>query len=150
MPSQISSPSVVTVEPCHQLVKPHIHPTSFQTRIIDNMFKPLRLTYHLNPHPLDFLEYLPRFSGEDHVTDERHLEAFENFVDQFEIVHDDVTMRLFSKYLFRDVAVWFKSLRDDSIASWIEFSNAFLKHWGENKSFDQYLADFYAFRRGEE
>jgi hypothetical protein len=38
----------------------------------------------------------PHFSGEDHVTAERHVEAFENFVDQFEIVHDDVTMRLFS------------------------------------------------------
>jgi hypothetical protein len=38
--SQISSPFAVTVEPCHQLVKPHIQPTSFQTRIRDKMFKP--------------------------------------------------------------------------------------------------------------
>ena len=75
--------------------------------------------------------------------------AFEIFVDQFEIVHDDVTTRLFSKYLFIDVAVWFMSLRVDSIGSWIKLSNAFLKHWGENKSFDQYLADFYTLRRGE-
>jgi hypothetical protein len=149
-PSLISSPSVVTVEPCHQLVKPHIQPTSFQTRIRDKMFKPLRLPYHLHPYPLDFLEYLPRFSGEDHVTTERHLEAFENFVDQFEIVHDDVIMRLFSKYLFRDVVVWFKGLRADSIGSWIELCNAFLKCWGENKSLDQYLDDFNALRRGEE
>jgi hypothetical protein len=149
-PSQISSPSAITVESFHQLVKPHIHPTSFQTRIRDKMFKPLRLPYHLHPYPLDFLEYLPQFSGEDHVTAERHLEAFENFVDQFEIVHDDVTMRLFSKYLFGDVVVWFKGLGVDSIGSWIELSNAFLKYWGENKSLDQYLADFYALRRGEE
>jgi hypothetical protein len=78
------------------------------------------------------------------------LEAFENFVDQFEIVHDDVTMRLFSKYLFGDVVVWFKGLGADSIGSWIELCNAFLKCWGENKSLDQYLADFNALRRGEE
>jgi hypothetical protein len=78
------------------------------------------------------------------------LGAFENFVDQFEIIHDDVIMRLFSKTLFRDVAVWFKSLRVDSIGSWIELSNDFSKHWGENKSFDLYLADFYALRREEE
>jgi hypothetical protein len=114
------------------------------------MFKPLRLPYHLHPYPLDFFEYLPRFSGEDHVTAERHLEAFENFVDQFEIVHDDVTMRLFSKYLFGDVVVWFKGLGVDSIGSWIELCNAFLKCWGENKSLDQYLVDFNALRRGEE
>jgi hypothetical protein len=45
------------------------------------MFKTLRITYHLDPYPLDFLEYLPRFSRGDHFTAERHLEAFENFVD---------------------------------------------------------------------
>ena len=76
--------------------------------------------------------------------------TFENFVDQFEIVHDNVTTRLFSKSLFRDVAVWFKSLRADSISSWIELSNTFLKTWGENKSLDLYLVDFYALRREEE
>jgi hypothetical protein len=78
------------------------------------------------------------------------LGAFENFIDQFEIVHDDVTMRLFSKSLFGDVVVWFRSLGVDSIGSWIELSNDFLKYWGENKSFDQYLADFHDLRRGEE
>jgi hypothetical protein len=145
-PSQISLSSVI-IEACHHLVNTHVHPTSFQTRIKINMFKPLKLPYILHPYPLDCLEYLPCFSGEDHVTAERHLGAFENFVDQFEIVHDDVTTRLFSKYLFRDVAVWFKSLRVDSIGSWIELSNTFLRHWGENKSLDLYLADFYALRR---
>jgi hypothetical protein len=149
-PFHISSPLAITIEPCHQLVNPHDYPTAFQTRIRMKMFKPLRLPYLLHPYPLDFLEYLPWFSGEDHVTAERHLGAFENFVDQFEIIHDDVIMRLFSKTLFRDVAVWFKSLRVDSIGSWIELSNDFSKHWGENKSFDLYLADFYALRREEE
>jgi hypothetical protein len=78
------------------------------------------------------------------------LGAFENFVDNFEIVHEDVTMRLFSKSLFGDVALWFKGLRVDSIGSWIELYDAFSKYWGENKSFDQYLADFHALRRKED
>jgi hypothetical protein len=60
------------------------------------MFKPLRLPLDLHPYHLYSFEYLPRFYGEDHVTTERHLEAFEKFVDQFEIIHGDVTMRLFS------------------------------------------------------
>ena len=84
------------------------------------MCKPLRLPYHLHPYPLYFLEYLPWFSGENHVTVERQLEAFEKFVDQFELVHDDITMRLFSQSLFGDVAVWFKYLGDGSIGSWTE------------------------------
>ena len=132
----MSSNPVVPIEPFHQFDKPHIQPTSFQTRIRDSLFKPLKLPYNLHPYPPDFFKYLPLFFGEDHVTTERHLGAFENFVDQFEIVHDDVTTRLFSKSLFRNVAVGFKSLRSDSIGSWIELSNTFLKHCGENKSLD--------------
>ena len=81
------------------------------------MFKPLRLPYLLHPYPLDFLEYPPQFSREDYVTTESHLGAFENFVDQFEIVHDDVIMRLFSNYFFKDYSIWFKGLRVDSIGS---------------------------------
>jgi hypothetical protein len=77
------------------------------------------------------------------------LEAFENFLDQFEIIHDDVIMRLFSKTLFKDVAIWFKDLRADSIGSCIELSNDFSKYWGENKYFDLYLVDFYALKREE-
>jgi hypothetical protein len=45
------------------------------------------------------------------------VEAFENFVRQFEIAHVDVAMRLFSNSLFGDVVVWFKCLGADSIGS---------------------------------
>jgi hypothetical protein len=148
-PSRISLSSVI-IEPFHQLVNPHVHPTAFQTRIKMKMFKPLRLPYHLHPYPLNFFEYLPHFSGEDHIVAEKNLGAFENFVDQFEIVYEDVTMRLFSKSLFGDVDLWFKGLGADSIGSWIELYNAFLRHWGENKSFDQHLTDFCAHNRKED
>jgi hypothetical protein len=114
------------------------------------LFKPLKLPYHLHPYPPDFFKYLPHFSGEDHVTAERHVESFENFVGQFEISHDDVSMILFSNSLFGDVLVWFKCLGADSIGSWVELCNAFLKWWGDKKSLDQYWDDFNALRRGEE
>jgi hypothetical protein len=114
------------------------------------LFKPLKLPYHLHPYPLDFLKYFPHFSGEDQVTAERHLGAFENFIDQFEIVHDDVTMRMFSHSLSRDVVVWFRCLEVVFISSWTKLCHAFLKWWGENKSLDQYWDDFNALRRGEE
>jgi hypothetical protein len=105
------------------------------------MFKPLNLPYPIYPYPLD--------SGKDHVTTERPMEDFEKFIDQFEIVHEDVTTRLFSKSLLGDVVVWFKGLGADSISSWIELCNTFLKGWGENKSFDQYLHVFITLRRGK-
>ena len=59
-------------------------------------------------------------------------------------------MIFFSKSLIRDAAAWFKGLKADSIDSWIELSNAFLKHWGENKYLDLYLVYFYALKRGED
>ena len=59
-------------------------------------------------------------------------------------------MRFFSKSLIRDASIWFNILRADSIGSWIEFTDAFLKHWGENKSLDLYLIDFYALKREED
>jgi hypothetical protein len=148
--SQISLPSVIPVEPCHQLVNPHDQPTAFQIKIRNKLFKPLRLPHDLHPYPRYSFEYLPRFSGEDHITAERHLEAFESFVDQFEIVHDDVAMRLFSQSLSGDVVVWFRCLEVGSIGSWTELCHAFLKCWGENKSLDQYWFEFNALRRGEE
>jgi hypothetical protein len=52
--------------------------------------------------------------------------------------------------LVREAALWFRDLEVGSISSWIDFYCAFLKYWGENKSLDQYLADFNALRRGEE
>jgi hypothetical protein len=148
--SQISSPSIIPAEPCHQLINPHDQPTDFQIKIKNNLFKPLRLPHDLHPYPSYSFEYLPRFSGEDHITAERHLEAFERFVDQFEIVHDDVSMRLFSQSMFGDVVVWFICLEASSIGSWTELCHAFLKCWGENKSLDQYWFEFNALRRGEE
>ena len=61
-PSQISAPYAIKNEPCHQLVNSHVQTTTFQAQIRNKLFKPLRLPYHLNPYPLDFCEYLPRFS----------------------------------------------------------------------------------------
>jgi len=111
------------------------------------MFQPLNIPSFLHPYPLDCYEYLPWFSGEKQASVEKHLESFEDFIDHFQIVHEDVIMRFFSKYLIRDATVWFKGLRVESIGSWIEFSNVFVKHWGENKSLDSYLADFYTLKR---
>ena len=108
------------------------------------MFKPLKLPLLLHPDPDDCYKYLPWFSGENPTSAEEHVESFLDFVDRFQLVHEDVVMRYFSKSLIKDAATWFKGLRADSIGSWTEFSNAFLKYWGKYKSLDSYLADFYA------
>jgi hypothetical protein len=58
-----------------------------------------------------FFEYLPVFKGDDHIAADKHMESFEDFIDNFEIMHEDVILRLFSKSLVRDVALWFRNLK---------------------------------------
>jgi hypothetical protein len=67
-----------------------------------------------------------------------------------EIMHEDVIMRLFSNFLVHEVSLWFRDMEAGSFSSWPEFYYAFSKYGGENKSLDQYLADCYVLRRGEE
>jgi hypothetical protein len=64
------------------------------------------------------------------------LEAFVNFVDNLEIVHEDIIMRLFSKSLIGEAALWFILLEPGSIGLWTDFYYVFSKHWGENKCLD--------------
>ena len=109
-------------------------PTEVQSRIRRELFGPLRLSPTLNAYPLDFFEYLPIFDGQDYVVVDKHMEAFENFIDDFEIIHEDVVMRLFCKYLVRDTAFWFKNLEPNSIGSWDDFCLLFMRYWGKNKS----------------
>ena len=77
-------------------------PLNFSLKL-DKMFKPLRIPSHLHPYPPNFVEYLPLFTGEGHVTTKKHLESFHNFIDNFEIVCEDIVMAIFSKSLDGDV-----------------------------------------------
>ena len=43
---------------------------------------------------------------------------------------EDVVMRLFFKSFARDAGFWFQNLKDDSIGSWEELHDVFLKYWG--------------------
>jgi hypothetical protein len=114
------------------------------------VFKSLKLLAHLHPYSPYFFEYLPHFTGESHVKVEKNLEAFENFIDNLEIFHEDIVMRLFSKSLTTKAALWFILLEPGSIGSWTDFYYVFSKHWGENKCLDQYLDDFCTLKREKE
>ena len=67
------------------------------------MFKPLKLSSTPHPYPPKFLEYLPLFVGEDHIIAEKHLGAFLNVIENLEIMHEDVVMRLLPN-------IWLKKL----------------------------------------
>ena len=56
-------------------------------------------------------------------------------------------MRLFSKSFAGDAGFWFQNLKADSIGSWEELHDVFFKYWGKNKSYDQFLTEFYSLKR---
>jgi hypothetical protein len=146
---KVDIPSEVPVEPCNQPVDLCVQPSEVQLRIRE-FFKPLKLPPILNSYPPMFFEYLLVFKGDDHIAADKHMEAFEDFVDNFEIMHEDVILRLFSKSLVGDVALWFRNLKACSICSWTDFHRVFLRYWGENKYVDQYLIELNNMRRGKE
>ena len=56
-------------------------------------------------------------------------------------------MRAFSQSLQGDAKAWFRHLQPHSISSWDELREAFRRFWGERKSWDLLLSEFYAMRR---
>ena len=75
--------STITFKARNQPVESCFQFTEFQFIVRQTMFKPLSLPYHLHPYPPNFVEYLPHFTGEYHITSENHLGSFRNFVDNY-------------------------------------------------------------------
>jgi len=78
------------------------------------------------------------------------MEDFEDFVYNFEIMHEDIILRLFSKSLVQNASLWFINLKACSIFSWTYFHRLFMRYLGESKYVDQYLIELYNMRRGKD
>ena len=78
-------------------------PHSSVSSNIPNRYKPLHLPLIFHDFPTKHYKYLPKFDGESkNLTVENHLQAFEHFLDLFEIEHVDFCMRAFSQSLQGD------------------------------------------------
>jgi hypothetical protein len=96
------SPSTITIETCNQPVELDFQLNEFQSRIRGKFYKPLIFPFILHDYHPNFLYYLPRFNGWDHMTTEKHMVSFERFTDLLQIVHEDVFTRTFSQSLHGD------------------------------------------------
>ena len=68
---------------------------------------------------------LPRFRGEEWEVPAEHLLDFHEFIDQLEIIHEDVKIKLFKCSLKGIALHWCWSLPDASISSLADFHAAF-------------------------
>ena len=60
---------------------------------------PLALPPLLHPVPENYLKLLPKYNSEINIDAEEHLDAFQNYMDDLKVEHEDVYMRLFVQSL---------------------------------------------------
>jgi hypothetical protein len=97
--------------------------------------------------PNDYVKYFPRFNGEGEVTAEEHLNSFYSFVDNFNVEHAGVWMRLFMQSLYEEATKWFRILPPNSIVDIDALDDTFLRHWGYKKDFLYYITEFGSLKR---
>lgn len=83
----------------------------------------------LNAMPVrDYQEFMPKFTGVEEISTEKHLEAFYGYVDNLDINEEDVWMRDFIQSQDGEARKWFTNLHPRSIADIDALDNVFLKH----------------------
>ena len=79
-------------------------PPNRMDAIVAASYAPLVLPQLMNALPARYyLKYMPKFSGEGEVTTKEHLADFYVYVDNLNIEHEDVWMRVFVQSLEGDV-----------------------------------------------
>jgi hypothetical protein len=97
----------------------------------------------------EYHDCLPKFAGNNVVTVEDHLNAFLKFVDDLEIEHEDVVMKMFMQTLEGDTRAWYKALPVGSINGWDSFQRKFTERWVDKQD-NSYLLDAFSSIRKEE
>ena len=111
-------------------------------RKVPDRYKPLIFPPVLNPLPANHPEYLPIFDGENGITAQKDIQAFEDYLNIFEVEDEDVSLRLFSLSLQGEVRTWFKELPEASISDLQQCSRLFLDRWMIKVSFLSLIQDY--------
>ena len=101
----------------------------------ENRHGPLALPPNLHPIPDNYLKLLPRYDAEKRIKADEHLDAFQNYMDDLNIQHEDVYLRLFVQSLEGEPRKSFRNLAVGSIAMWQALESWFHIAWGEKKDY---------------
>jgi hypothetical protein len=97
---------------------------------VPDRYKPLDFPPILHDLPVNYINNLPRFDGENEkITAEKHVQNLEYFLDLYEVEDDDVYIRMFALSLGGKVKDWFKNLPAASIRNFNQFMQVFLDRW---------------------
>ena len=71
-----------------------------------------------NEIPKGLGDKVAKFARNNAITSEQHLRDFSGLLNDYEVEHEDVVIKLFVYSLTEDARDWFKRLPNDSITSW--------------------------------
>jgi hypothetical protein len=110
-------------------------------------YSPLVLPVPLHDLPKNYINFLPKFTGEGDLTAAEHINFFDQFANILGIEHEDVYSRLLVQTFEVQVRTWFRSLPASSIFSYDALEDAFLRQWGERKDHLYYLTEYGSLRK---
>jgi hypothetical protein len=118
--------------------------------IVATRYSPLVLPQPMNPLPVgDYLNYIPKFTGEEDIIVEEHLSTLYSYADNLNIENGDVWLRFFVQRLDGEARKWFRGLTPGSIDGIQALDDSFLRHWGDKKDFLYYIKEFGSLKREE-
>jgi hypothetical protein len=136
--------------PLHNTMEGANLPRNRMDVIVVAWYAPLVLPQPMNSLPIgDYLNYMPKFTGEEDITAEEHLATFYRYDDNINIENEDVWMRVFVQILDGEARKWFRGLTPGSITGIEALDDAFLRHWGDKKYFLYYITKFGSLKRKE-
>jgi hypothetical protein len=146
----VRTPSLLGSPPVHVQMAGANPPRDRMVDIVVARYTPLVLPQPLNDLPDEgYLKVLPKFTGEESIIAEEHLEAFYNFVDNHGILNQDVWIRVFVHSLNGGARKWFRGLAPVSIDGIQALDDTLLITWGDKKDFLYYIIEFEALKRKE-
>ena len=95
-----------------------------------------------NPVSFDLRNKVVKFSGNNVGTGKEHLRILIDMLNDYEVEHEDVVMKLFVHSLIEDARDWLRRLPDDSICSWSDLESLFKEQYGDDTSVGFMLNDF--------
>jgi hypothetical protein len=123
-------------------------PLTKMEQILANRYAPLVLPNPLSAMPTrDYQKYMPKFNGSRDYTAEEHIEAFYAYVENINILEEDVWTIIFVRILDGQAKKWFKELPTNLVVGIEQLDEVFLKHWGERRDLLYYISEFRNVRR---
>ena len=70
-------------------------------------------------------------------------------LNDYEVEHEDVVMKLFVHSLTGDARDWFRRLPNDSITSWSDLEKSFKEQYGDHTNVGFILNEFHNIKKGK-